>query len=80
MAFCSVEQNHLCNFCRGHHEEQLCENCYEFGPVVQKIAFKDISYLELWGPLCLVERNHLFNFGRRHHEEQFCEIFLNLEQ
>ena len=22
---CSVEQNHLCNFGRRHHEEQLCE-------------------------------------------------------
>ena len=55
-------------------------NSFEFGPVVQKKAFKDISFLELWEPLCLVERNHLFNFGRRHHEEQFCEIILNLEQ
>ena len=24
-ALCSVEQNHLCNFGRRHHEEQLCE-------------------------------------------------------
>ena len=23
--FCSVEQNHLCYFGRGHHEEQFCE-------------------------------------------------------
>ena len=23
--FCSAEQNHLCNFGRGHHEEQFCE-------------------------------------------------------
>ena len=23
--FGSVEQNHLCNFDRGHHEEQFCE-------------------------------------------------------
>ena len=23
--FCSSEQNHLCNFGRGHHEEQFCE-------------------------------------------------------
>ena len=22
---CSVEQNHLWNFCRRHHEEKLCE-------------------------------------------------------
>ena len=38
------------------------------------MPFKDISYLELWGPFCLAERNHLCNFGRRHHEEQFYEI------
>ena len=35
----------------------------EFGPVVQKMSFKDISYLELWQPL--VQRTHLCNFGRR---------------
>ena len=23
--FCSVEQNHLCNFGRGHHEEHSCD-------------------------------------------------------
>ena len=23
--FCSAEQNHLCNFGRGHHEEDFCE-------------------------------------------------------
>ena len=22
---CSAERNHLCNFCRRHHEEQYCE-------------------------------------------------------
>ena len=26
-------------------------NWFEFGPVVQEIEFKDISYLELWGPI-----------------------------
>ena len=39
-----AEQDHLCNFGRGHHEEH-----FQFGPVVQrKMLFKDISYLELW--------------------------------
>ena len=41
----------------------------EFGPVVQEMSFKDISYLYLWWPFCLVEWNHLCNFGR-----EFCEI------
>ena len=41
-----MEQNHLCNFERGHHGEHSCE-VMKFGPVVQEMSFKDISYLEL---------------------------------
>ena len=52
---------------------------FEFGPVVQEMWFKDISYLELWRPFCSVERNHLCYFGREYYEEQFCEL-LNLDQ
>ena len=38
---CSVEQNHLCNFSRGYHEEQFCEINFEFGPLVQEeMSFK----------------------------------------
>ena len=55
-------------------------NYFEFGPVVQKMLFKNISYLELWRHFCLAEQNHLCNFGRSHHEQQFCEIILNLYQ
>ena len=79
--FCSVEQNHLCNFGEGHFEEQFLRNYFEFGPVVQeKMSLKGFSYLELLQPLCSVEQNHLCKFGRRHHEKQFCEIILNLNQ
>ena len=52
----------------------------KFGPVVQEMSFKNISYLELWQPLCLVDWNHLCNIGRRHHEEQPCEIILDLDK
>ena len=52
----------------------------KFGPVVQEMSFKDISYLELWQPLCSVDWNHVCNIGRRHHEEQSCEIILNLDE
>ena len=52
----------------------------KFGPVVQEMSFKDISYLELWQLLCSVDWNHLCNIERRHHEEQSCEIILNLDQ
>ena len=43
------------------------------------MPFKDISYLELWGPFCSAGWNHLCNFGRGYQEEQFCEIILNLD-
>ena len=45
-----MEQNHLCNFERGHYGEHS-SRYMELGPVVQKMSFKDISYLELWQPL-----------------------------
>ena len=53
---------------------------FEFGPVVQEMSFKYISYPELWRPFCSAEQNHLCNFGRGYQEEQICEIILNLEQ
>ena len=28
--FCSAEWNHLCNFCKGHYEEQFCEIILNF--------------------------------------------------
>ena len=52
----------------------------KFGPVVQEMLFKDISYLELWRPFCYAEWNHLCNFGKGYQDEQFCEIILNLDQ
>ena len=39
------------------------------------MPFKDISYLELWGPICSADQNRLCNLV-----EQFCEIILNLNQ
>ena len=48
--------------------------------MVQKVPFKDISYLELWRPFGSAERNYLCNFGRWYKEEQICEIILNLDQ
>ena len=52
----------------------------KFGPVVQEMSFKEISYLELWQPLCSVDWNLVCSIGRMHHEEQPCEISLNLDQ
>ena len=47
---------------------------------MEKMLFKDISYLEPWQPFCSAEQNHLCKFGRGCYEEQFCEIILNLGQ
>ena len=48
--------------------------------MVQEISFKEISYLELWGPFCPADQNHLSNFCRGNNAEQFCGIILNLDQ
>ena len=45
VALCSVQRNHLCSFGDGHYEKQFCVIDLEFGPVVQEMPFKDISYL-----------------------------------
>ena len=45
---------------------------YIFGPLVQEMCFKDISYLELSWRLCSAVWNHSCNFSRGHYEEQFC--------
>ena len=55
----------MCNFGR-RHEEQFCENYFEFGPVIQEEIKFNISYLELkWSSLkvCSLEWNHLCNSG-----------------
>ena len=40
----SAEQNHLCNFGRGHHEEDFCELILN----LDQMSFKDISHLDKW--------------------------------
>ena len=35
--FCSAKQNHLCNYGRGHREEQFCEIILKFWSVVQDV-------------------------------------------
>ena len=64
MAYLFMEQNHLCNFGRRHHEEQFCETFFVFGPEAQEMSLQDISYLELWRPLCSGKQNHLVRSDR----------------
>ena len=39
--FCSAEQNRLCNFGRGHYEEQFCEFILNFGQCFRGCRLKD---------------------------------------
>ena len=72
--FCSVEQNHLCNFGR-RYEDQFCEIILNLDQWFRKCPLKD-SYLELWEPLCSAEQNHLCNFGRGHYGEHWSKSIL----
>ena len=72
--FCSVEQNHLCNFGRRHHEEQFCEiilNSDQWSRCCLKVFL-------IWSS-CSVEWNHLCNFNSGYYKKQLCEIILNLD-
>ena len=52
------------------------QSLFNFGPVVQEeMPFKDISYLELWGPLCSLDQNHLCSFGRLYHANYSEKLF-----
>ena len=63
--FCSVERNHLCNFGRRYHEEQLCEIILNFDQWF-RCRFKDFISGALV-TLESMERNHLCTFGGGHY-------------
>ena len=46
--FCLAEQNHLCNFGRGHHEEKFCEIILNLDQQLRRCHLKTILIL---GPL-----------------------------
>ena len=39
---------------------------FKFGPVVQEMSLKGISYLQLWQPFCAAEQKHLCKIAREH--------------
>ena len=49
--FCSVEQKHLCNFGRGHHEEYFCEIKWNLDQWFRRCLLKDFLSRALAGPL-----------------------------
>ena len=40
LPLCSVEQNHLCDFGRGHHEEHLCKINLNLDELFRKYSLK----------------------------------------
>ena len=65
-----AKRDHLCNFCRSHHEEQFCEIILNLKRWFRRCRFKDNPYLELWRSFCSAEQNNWCNFGKEHYEEQ----------
>ena len=78
--FCSVEQNHLCNFGRSHHEEQFCEIILNLDQCSGRCRLKIFLIWTSVATFAGAEQNHLCNYGRGYDEEQFCGIVLNLDQ
>ena len=71
-----MEQNHLCNFGKGHHEH-FCEIILNLNQWLKRCHLKDFLPR---APTALIGRNNLCNFGRGHYGEQSCETDLNLDQ
>ena len=71
--FCSAEHVHLCNFCRGHYEEQFCKIILNLGHWFRKCCLKDFLSRAL-ATLLFGEAEHLCYFERGHHGEHSCEV------
>ena len=52
------EQNHLCDFGRGHHEEHFCEIILNLDQWFRRCHLKGFFYLELWESSDSMEHNH----------------------
>ena len=65
--FSSVEYSYLCNFGRGHYEEQFCEIILNLGQWFRRCLLKDFLSGAL-AALCLC------NFERGHYGEHSCEV------
>ena len=58
MAFCSAEQNHLCNFGRGYQEEQFCGIILNLGQWFRRCLLKIFLIWSSGGPF--VQRSRTF--------------------
>ena len=75
-----AEQNHLCNFGRGHHEEHFCEIILNLDQCFRRCRLKAFITWTSGDPFIWQSKNHFCSVGRSHNEEQFCAITLNLDQ
>ena len=72
--FGSAEWNHLCNFRRGGHEEQVCEIILNLGQwFTRRCCFKDFLYGAL-AALLFTGAEPFMQFERGHHREHSCEV------
>ena len=74
-----VEQNHLCNFGREHHDEQIFKITLNLDQRFRRYRLKTFHISSSGRPF--VQRSGtICNCGSMHHVEQFCEIVLNQEE
>ena len=78
--FCSVERNHLGNFCRGYYEEQFREIILNLDQWFRRRCLLKIFLI--WSSGSFVQRSRticaILVEGIK--GKQFCEIILNLDQ
>ena len=65
------ERNHLYKFGREHNEKHFLSNYFEFGPVVQKMLFKDILSTAVVAYTFGKEKLFM-QFSRVHYDKHFC--------
>ena len=74
---CLAEQNPLCNFGRGHIEEE------QFYEIILNMDqwFRRRCRLKIFlNQFCLADLNRLCNLIGGYHGKHFCDIILNLDQ
>ena len=62
--FCSVEQNHLCNFGRGYHKEHFCEIILNLDQWFRRCRIKDLLSEDLAVLLFNIEESFV-QFSKR---------------
>ena len=77
---CLVEQNHLCNFERGHYGEHSCEVIWNLDQWFRRRCRLKTFLIWSFSSPFVRQSVNLCNLLREYFEEQFCEIIVNLGQ